>query len=608
MTEIVLAKPTDVTLNTRPNFKLRDYQKQVIADLYRFFRQGFKAGLLYGPTGCGKTAIATKIIADAVARGRRVLFCCHRKKLVGQTQESLLKFYSIESGIIWADNPVDYSLSVQITMIQTLQNRPLPPDIGLVIFDECHSSIYYKICWDIMHHYSGGIFALSQCFFVGLSATPWRTKVKEGFCQFFQFVVKTPYPIDLVKQGWLARPRHFGYHGLVDFSKLEVGSSGDYTEASMAKLLDENFNAEVVKHFLERCPERKAIAFCGSVRQSHDLARQFNEIGITAEVVVGTTPDVEREEIYQRFRERQTQVISSCLALCEGFDEPSVEAAIIARPTRSRALLFQMAGRALRLHASKIDAYLLDFCENFDRRHHGLITKQHPIALCPDDKFQPPSLTKQCPNCHEMVNLFVQICPHCEYEFPLGDEMSEILEGFLPVFGEILSEEEEQQLKYVRSQMLRAYKGGRNPARIKMMFYKHFNYFAPDDWFVGAIFRGKYPESSRQEYLQFLRKIRPEAPEAWVKYMLNLEFGKPGKEYRLKGGSTYTPPPIEIEFPQWWEALHVEPLADWATIKKAYIDAVKAWSDSGEELAADQIRLLNLALSQAKEAKGWSHG
>jgi hypothetical protein len=45
-------------------------------------------------------------------------------------------------------------------------------------------------------------------------------------------------------------------------------------------------------------------------------------------------------------------------------------------------------------------------------------------------------------------------------------------------------------------------------------------------------------------------------------------------------------------------------LADWATIKKAYIDAVKAWSDSGEELAADQIRLLNLALSQAKKLRG----
>jgi superfamily II DNA or RNA helicase len=102
-------------------------------------------------------------------------------------------------------------------MIQTIQNRQLPPDIGLVIFDDAQQHLL-QICWDIMHHYSVVCsLSLSKCFFVGMSATPWRTKVKEGFCQFFQFVVKTPYPIDLVKQGWLARPRHFGYRGLVDF-------------------------------------------------------------------------------------------------------------------------------------------------------------------------------------------------------------------------------------------------------------------------------------------------------------------------------------------------------------------------------------------------------
>lgn len=602
MAKLTALKPHPIEV--RPNFELRDYQKGVISELYRFFRKGFRSGLVYGPTGCGKTAIATKIIADAVQRGRRVLFCCHRKKLVGQTQESLQNFYGIKSGVIWADNPTDYSLPVQIGMIQSIQNRQLPPDIDLVIFDECHSSIYYKICWDMMHYYSGGIFALSKCFFVGLSATPWRTKVKEGFCQFFQFVVKTPYPIDLVKQGWLARPRHFGYRGLVDFSKLEVGSSGDYTEASMAKLLDDQFNALVVEHFMELCPTRKAIAFCGSVAQSYDLARQFNEIGIHSEVIVGDIPDKERDKIYEKFREGKTQLISSCLALCEGFDEPSVQAAIIARPTRSRALLIQMAGRALRLHFSKKDTYLLDFCENFDKKRHGLVTKKYPIALCPTNRPEPPSLNKQCPNCHEMVNQFAQICPHCGYVFPSGEDDEDIGEGNIPDFGEILSEEEERQLRYVRSQMLTAYKKGRNPARIKMLFYEKFGYFAPDDWFVGAIFRGKYPESSRQEYLQFLQKTRPDAPEPWIKYMLNLEFGKPGKEYRLKGGSIYTPPPIETETPPWWEALHVQPLTSWDSIKKAYQDLVKAWSDSEEELAADQIRLLNLALQQAKAALG----
>jgi superfamily II DNA or RNA helicase len=591
----------------KSDFELRDYQKQVISDLYRFFRNGFRSGLVYGPTGCGKTAIATRIIADAVRRGRRVLFCCHRKKLVAQTQESLRKFYGIEAGVIWGTSPTDYSLPVQICMIQTIQNRQLPPDVGLIIFDECHSSIYYKICWDIMYHYSGGIFALSKCFFVGLSATPWRTKVKEGFCQFFQFVVKTPYPIDLIKHGWLARPRHFGYRGLVDFSKLEVGSSGDYTEASMAKILDDEFNALVVEHFMKLCPTRKAIAFCGSVAQARDLARQFSEVGVPSELVIGETSDDEREQIYANFRVGKIQLISSCLALCEGFDEPSVQAAIIARPTRSRALLVQMAGRALRLHSSKTDAYLLDFCENFGRKPHGLITKKYPIALCPSDRPEPPSLTKECPRCHEMVNQFVKICPHCGFEFPTdSDAEDDIEEGKLPDFGEILSEEEERQLRYVRSQMLTAYKKGRNPSRIKSLFYNRFGYFASDDWFVGAIFRGKYPESSRQEYLQFLQKIRPDAPDVWVKYMLNLEFGQPGKEYRLKGGSTYTPPPIEIESPQWWQALNIQPLSPWETIKKAYQDSVKAWSDSEEELAADQIRLLNLALQQAKEALGVS--
>jgi hypothetical protein len=204
-----------------------------------------------------------------------------------------------------------------------------------------------------------------------------------------------------------------------------------------------------------------------------------------------------------------------------------------------------------------------------------------------------------------MVNQFVKICPHCGLEFLTdGDAEEDIEDGKLPDFGEILSEEEERQLRYVRSQMLTAYKKGRNPSRIKSLFYKKFGYFAPDVWFVGAIFRGKYPESSRQEYLQFLQKIRPDAPDVWVKYMLNLEFGQPGKEYRLKGGSTYTPPPIEIESPQWWQALNVDPLAPWSTIKKAYQDSVKAWSDSEEELAADQIRLLNLALQQAKGALG----
>ncbi|WP_414589737.1 DEAD/DEAH box helicase [Scytonema sp. PCC 10023] len=122
--------------------KLRDYQHQGIRNTYQFFGSGLKSVLIYAPTGSGKTVIASKMIADAVSRGRRVLFLVHRTKLIDQTAATLKNVYGIECGIIWANVPLTPAAPVQIGMVQTLQNRDLPPDIGLVIVDECHTSIY----------------------------------------------------------------------------------------------------------------------------------------------------------------------------------------------------------------------------------------------------------------------------------------------------------------------------------------------------------------------------------------------------------------------------------------------------------------------------------
>ncbi|NEP00860.1 MAG: DEAD/DEAH box helicase [Symploca sp. SIO2E9] len=601
-----LAKKVKSNSHSTEYFELRDYQKQVVKEVYDFFRIGKKSCLIYGPTGSGKTAIASKIIADAVSKGRRVLFGCHRQKLISQTQETLLKFFGISCGIIWKDCPTDYSQPVQLGMIQTIQNRELPPEIGLVIFDECHSSIYYSISRQIMAHYSGGIFALSKCFFVGLSATPWRTKPKEGFCQFFDCMVRAPYPKDLIAMGHLCRPRHFGYHGLIDFSKLEL-SGGDYTLSSMRKALKEEYNAEVIEKFLALCPERKAIAFCGSVEQAENLAELFEASGVTAEVVVGDTQTASREAIYQRFASGETQVISSCMALCEGFDEKSVQAVIVARPTKSLALHLQMNGRGLRVHPQKSDVFLLDFGENFHSRHLGLVTKKFPLSLCSSKSNLPDgeSLTKECSKCHAMVHALIKICPHCGYEFEFSFGVkTESSADEIPIFGEILSEQEKAQLSYVRGQMKRKYKAEANPMRVKTLFFKRFGYYAPDEWFVGAIFGGKYPNSSKVQYLQFLKKLRPDAPRPWVEYMMRLEFGYPGRQYQFASGRSYTPPPIETEAAPWWESLNVNPLADWEEVMRAYQQAVKAWSDCSDEIGTDQIRLLNNSLERAKLARG----
>jgi superfamily II DNA or RNA helicase len=571
--------------------KLREYQIQIIKEIYQYFRIGKKACMVVSATGSGKTATSAKLIADAVSKGRRVLFCCHRQKLVKQTQSTLERFFGIESGIIWADHPINYDLPVQIGMIQTLQNRQLPEDIGLVVFDECHTVAHYQVVRRIMDKYSNGIYPLSPCYFIGLTATPWRTKTKEGFCQYFDCIVRGPYPKDLIKQGWLCPPRHFGWNGLIDFSKLETSSDGDYTEKSMQAVCNEEFNDAVVQKFMELCPERKAIAFCASVIQSQDLASKFNDVGVTAACIVGTTPQDERDRIFQMFNTGDIQLISSVGVLCEGFDEPSVAAAIIARPTKSKSLLIQMAGRALRLHESKTDAWLLDFCENFKRIGH--VTRRHKITLCPQPRpdFEPP--TKECPQCHAMIDKWAKICPECGYEFG-GDkeeEESEQLDLFNATFGELLDDEEKKKVTYVRSQMKRAYKAGRLVSKVRMMFHEKFGEIPPRHWFLGAVFGGNNPTVNQKVYLEYLYKIRPNANAWWIRQQMELEFGEPG---RLYFDGKYQVPPIDCDRISWREFFDISFTATWDDVKAQYTEVVRQ-SDSNE------IQLANIALEQARE-------
>jgi len=53
---------------------LREYQQQVVREVYALIKKGIKRILLFSPTGSGKTLNGGGIVADAVSRGRRVLF------------------------------------------------------------------------------------------------------------------------------------------------------------------------------------------------------------------------------------------------------------------------------------------------------------------------------------------------------------------------------------------------------------------------------------------------------------------------------------------------------------------------------------------------------
>jgi superfamily II DNA or RNA helicase len=582
--------PVGTTPPQSASIKLRDYQKEAISQVYAFFRTGITAVLLYAPTGAGKTVLAAKMILDAVTKGRRVLFLVHRAKLVKQTVNTLRR-NGIEPSVIWAgwQEQPDYSKLVQVAMVQTLQNRELPPDIGLVIADEVHTTAFYKLyCEKVVPTYGGNILALSKCFFVGLSASPWRTKATEGYCHLFQAIVRAPYPQELIDMGYLVRSRQFGYDGLIDFKKLDTGGNGDFTQKSMESVCTPVYNLEVVKRYLQVCPGRKAIVFCAGVKQALDITAKFRALGITAECIIEATPEKERDAIFERFQDGTTHILISVNVLCEGFDEPTVEAVLLARPTKSRALLVQMCGRGLRLSQGKSDCYFLDFAENFKRL--GLHTKRFTTPLCPRGlketaKEEEVIELKTCPSCGEIIPAMLGVCPFCGYVFPRKIKIAPPPRPF----GEILSPEQEKQAKYLRKYLYNAYwKEKQGILDVDANFSKRFSYQIPNEWCMDAIFQGdtKLLLYHQQLYLRFLHQQCSHKDDhfskEWIRLMMYREFGD-------KSNPIYQP---------WWSILGLsKPTNNVEEIKFLYRNKCEYYANT--TYGQDMLDLLSLAISEA---------
>jgi len=135
----------------------------------------------------------------------------------------------------------------------------------------------------------------------------------------------------------------------------------DFVEAERETLLLEaNAPAQVLAAFQAHAAERKALLFTPTVATAYAMAATFCAAGIAAEALDATTPLATRRAILQRLHTGATRVVANCAVLTEGFDEPSLDCIIVARPTQSLSLYQQMLGRGTRTYPGKTDCLLLD--------------------------------------------------------------------------------------------------------------------------------------------------------------------------------------------------------------------------------------------------------
>lgn len=364
--------------------------------------------------------MGAKIIHSAEEKNNASLFTAHRRELVKQCAKKLWDF-GVQHGIIMAGVPMDQWKGVQIASVDTLRARYMNPKkeinfmrlpkVAILMIDEAHRShspTYEKL---IAHYKAQGTII------IGLTATPIRGDGK-GLGNLYDYMVLAPTIAELIEMGYLVQPRYYA-PTIPDLTGVHV-KRGDYDETELNVVMDQREAVgDIVSNWLRICPDRQTIVFASGVRHSMHIAEQFVANGVAAEHLDGSTEIDDRAAILDRVYSGETQVVTNCMVLTEGFDCPPLSACVLARPTRNLGLLIQMGGRVLRTWNGKDDAFIIDHSGNI--YEHGFLEDDHQWRLavteaCPPREERQKEFDEKKPiTCVQCAHVYTgQLpCPKC---------------------------------------------------------------------------------------------------------------------------------------------------------------------------------------------------
>lgn len=347
--------------------ELRQYQTDAIESIRNVLKTGKKKVLLVAPTGSGKTVIASKIIEKAVCKAKSVLFIAHRREIIFQTSQKLTDI-NVEHSLILSGHKRSLMADIHVASIQTLIRRD-PPKADLLIFDEAHH-VSAKSYQNIMEKYP-------QATVLGLTATPCRGDGK-GLGSTFDELVQVVQVTELINQDYLV-PFIAYAPSKPDLKSVHV-RMGDYKLDELEKATDKpKLIGDIVDHWHEHAKGRQTIVFCVLVAHSQHMTDAFRASGIKAEHLDGETPKERREEILRDLENGNIQVVCNVGVLTEGYDNPVVSCIVLARPTKSKGLFLQMAGRGMRPAPDKENLLLMDHAGAI--YEHGMVDQEIDWSL-----------------------------------------------------------------------------------------------------------------------------------------------------------------------------------------------------------------------------------
>lgn len=335
-------------------------------------------GMIILPTGAGKSLV----IADIASRIDEPLIVLQPSKEILEQNYSKLKSYGVEDCSI-------FSASLNSKEI----DRITFATIGSVMNSLSDFDVFHKIIIDECHYvnpregqYKEFIEAVEGRRVIGLTATPYRLSQTVDpktinwrlprYGSILKFLTRTrPRVFDrvlyycqikkLLDLGYLAKLRYFDLTA-IELDNVKLNSTGaDYDDKSLSNEFERvgfyNYTLVIIQRArrpLNGSVRRGILVF---VKFVEDAERMAEDLAGCCEVVTGTTPKKQREAVLERFKTGETEVVVNVGVLTTGFDHPALDTIILARPTMSLALYYQMVGRAIRPYPGK-DGWVIDLC------------------------------------------------------------------------------------------------------------------------------------------------------------------------------------------------------------------------------------------------------
>ena len=127
--------------------------------------------------------------------------------------------------------------------------------------------------------------------------------------------------------------------------------NGDFIQSEVADFFEKNrakIYGDVIKHYRKIADGKQTICYLPTVEFSRKTAENFTANGILSAHIDGTTPQRERDQAIEDFRQGKIKILCNVDIVSEGFDVPDCECVILLRPTKSLILYTQQSMRCMR--------------------------------------------------------------------------------------------------------------------------------------------------------------------------------------------------------------------------------------------------------------------